>query len=234
LSRDAIQDKVEESNKNLGVASTKFQDLMDERAVLSPLGGFSNDDAIISSKKKAACDISLRGGLVQFVFRPRCSGMCLRNVCSGGQGKYSAGKALLKHFYDLTGKSMNGFMITGNQLDDKDYFSRLGDSLGVNEVIGWFHALLLAMDVPGRLSILILDSFNSVGDDEVNIDFIKKLYGELNAQKNVYGCYTRRKCCRYALLPEGRKNSFPSSTLLHRRTDCAKMDRDDMDVRCTS
>jgi hypothetical protein len=79
---------------------------------------------------------------------------------------------------------MKGIMMTINHLD-KDYFSRLGDFLGVNEVKGWVRALLLAMDVPGHPSILILDSFNSVGDDEVTIDFIKTLYGELNAQKNL-------------------------------------------------
>jgi hypothetical protein len=48
-------------------------------------------------------------------------------------------------------------------------------------VVGWIHALLLAMDLPnGRQpSILILDDFNSFGNENVNRAFIKKLYGVL-------------------------------------------------------
>jgi hypothetical protein len=85
LSRDGIHSALEESNKNLGAANRKFQDFMSDRSVLVSRmsGGFSNDDANLPEKqRRQPCDISLHKGLIQFSFRPRYSGMRLRDVRS--------------------------------------------------------------------------------------------------------------------------------------------------------
>jgi hypothetical protein len=68
-----------------------------------------------------------------------------------------------------------------------DYVSKVAAQLKLGGIKGWLHALLFAMNEPrGKLpSILILDAFNSVDpdDSDVNLDFIRSLYTEMNVMK---------------------------------------------------
>lgn len=59
---------------------------------------------------------------------------------------------------------------------------------GMYELEGWIHPLLLALDEPKgcKPSLLILDGFDSLGEDDVNEVFIKELYGLLEGKMNVY------------------------------------------------
>lgn len=106
-----------------------------------------------------------------------------------GQGKTFGAQAFLKHFCSLgEGKNIQGFMITGQSLDG-NYMSHLGKCLGATDCLeGWIHALLLALDEPDECqpSVLILDGMNSLGQDNVNEDFIKELYGLIEGKKNLY------------------------------------------------
>lgn len=69
-------------------------------------------------------------------------------------------------------------MLTGQDLDD-DYMSQLGAHVGATAVVGWMHAILHAMHEHKcrEPSLLILDCFNSLGQDDFNLRFIKRLYG---------------------------------------------------------
>lgn len=82
---------------------------------------------------------------------------------------------------------MKGFMVTG-QMIDEDCVSMLGEKVGATGVKGWIHALLVAMDRPltHQPSILVLDGFISLGKDQVNLHFIKGLYGLINGKKNLF------------------------------------------------
>jgi hypothetical protein len=107
-----------------------------------------------------------------------------------GMGKTTAGAALLKGFYSFpsSGKSEGAFLITGDIMQE-DFVMKLCGQLEIGDVKGWLHALLLAIDEPvGDFpSILILDAFNSM--DTTNLDFIRALYGEMNAmqaKKNIF------------------------------------------------
>ena len=109
-----------------------------------------------------------------------------------GMGKTAAGIALLKSFFVLEKAKQNvkGIMITGDGME-RDYASKMTSELGVNNVNGWLHALLLALDQPKNQhpSILLLDAFNDLGEDNLNKDFIKFLYTQmnrLNAKKNIF------------------------------------------------
>jgi hypothetical protein len=62
--------------------------------------------------------------------------------------------------------------------------------LGASSVNGWMSLLLLAMNKQPadehHPSILILDSVNSVGENRVNIRFIKALYDLMAAEMNIF------------------------------------------------
>lgn len=107
-----------------------------------------------------------------------------------GQGKSFGARAFLKNYYQFEeDEFVKGFMIGGDGIADNNYMSSLGNALGVTDAVeGWIHALLLAMDEPigCQPSILILDDFNSLGKEDVNRAFMKKLYGALAAKKNMY------------------------------------------------
>jgi hypothetical protein len=65
-----------------------------------------------------------------------------------GNGKSHGGRALLQNFYALdNGKSIKGFMISGDEMDD-DIPAELGRQIGAISVEGWIHILLLAMSTP--------------------------------------------------------------------------------------
>jgi hypothetical protein len=104
-----------------------------------------------------------------------------------GQGKSFAARALLEHFYCFSDQQLKGLMVTGTDLD-QDYFSSFASLLGVQDVEGWMHALLLALNAPMKMqpNILILDGFDSAGENNINITFVKKLYGEINITKNLF------------------------------------------------
>jgi hypothetical protein len=94
----------------------------------------------------------------------------------------------LQNFYALdNGISIKGSMISGDEMDD-DIPAELGRQIGATSVDGWIHILLLAMSAPVQEhpSILIIDSFNSLGTDDVNLKFIKALYSLMNAKKNIF------------------------------------------------
>lgn len=93
-----------------------------------------------------------------------------------GLGKSFAARALLENFYVFSDQNLKGFMVTGADLDD-DYFSSLASLLGAQNVEAWIHALLLALDAPktDQPNILILDGFDSAGEDSINIKFVKKI-----------------------------------------------------------
>lgn len=109
-----------------------------------------------------------------------------------GMGKTTSGEALLKNFFRFpsSGDEIKGLMITGD-LMEQDYVSKVTGQLDSDGIAGWLHALLLAMNEPrGKPpSLLILDAFNSVGQDEVNLEFIRSLYSEMNmlrAKMNIF------------------------------------------------
>jgi hypothetical protein len=109
-----------------------------------------------------------------------------------GQGKTFGAQAFLKHFCSLgeegEGKNIQGFMITGQSLD-RNYISHLRKFVGTTEDLeGWIHALLLALDKPDgcQPSVLILDGMNSLGQENVNEDFINELYGLIEGKKLVH------------------------------------------------
>jgi hypothetical protein len=103
-----------------------------------------------------------------------------------GMGKTTSGEALLKNVFSFSssGDEIKGLMITGD-LMEQDYVSKVTAQLEANEIRGWFHSLLLALnEARGKApSLLILDAFNSVGENEVNLEFIRSLYSEMNVLK---------------------------------------------------
>ncbi|OEU14803.1 hypothetical protein FRACYDRAFT_241361 [Fragilariopsis cylindrus CCMP1102] len=110
-----------------------------------------------------------------------------------GQDKTFGARSLLRNFYAFQGEeveqqNVKALMLTGQALHSDDYMSQLGDQLGATGVHGWIHALRLALDQPENLepSLLILDGFNSLGEENVNERFIEHLYGLMNAQKNMF------------------------------------------------
>ena len=102
----------------------------------------------------------------------------MQGLCCGIFSEFQGGEVEQQN-----GKAL---MLTG-QARHNDYMSQLGDQLGATGVHGWIHALLLAMDQPENLepSLLILDGFNSLGEENVNERFIEHLFGLMNAQKNM-------------------------------------------------
>jgi hypothetical protein len=67
-----------------------------------------------------------------------------------GQGKSFGARAFLKNFYQFDeDESVKGFMMSGDGIADNNYMSCLCNALGAtDEMEGWIHALLLAMDEP--------------------------------------------------------------------------------------
>lgn len=169
---------------DVGTVYDKVKDLMDNRRVLCDADSFrivsnTSIDPVMSPALQYLIDLYSQGentGVIYVLYD------------KAGQGKTEAGRALLHNFYEF-GKDehVKGFMVTG-QMIDTDYTSVLAKKIGATGVEGWIHALLLAMDRPlnEQPSILILDSFNSVGTDKVNLHFIKSLYGLMNGKKNMF------------------------------------------------
>jgi hypothetical protein len=112
-----------------------------------------------------------------------------------GQGKTFGARTFLKNFYEFDeNEYLKGLMIGGDGIADENYMDSMGLALGADrELDGWIHAVLLAMDEPDehQPSILILDDFNSLGREDVNKSFVKRLYQALAGEKHV--------CCAHGV-----------------------------------
>lgn len=183
-------DKLVVQDASLGNVYKKVKELMDQRTILCESDGFA-------MKQGGECDQTepvlspIVDGIINLYSQsqPAPQGVIYVMYAPAGQGKTFGARSVLEHFYAFPGEGDNrvkGFMLTGQALDN-DYMSQLSAHLGATAVNGWVHALLLAMDEPENLepSLLVFDGFNSLGKDNVNEDFIKNLYGLMNAKKNM-------------------------------------------------
>lgn len=119
-----------------------------------------------------------------------------------GNGKSHAGRALLREFYQFPDETLKGIMFTGDMMKD-NIPAGICEKLKASSIDGWIHALLLAMETPAEEhpSVLIIDSFNSVGKEDVNVKFIQALYSAMNAEKNIFVVVlTQEKTVSQALL----------------------------------
>jgi hypothetical protein len=174
---------------SLGNVYKKVRELMDRRAILCDSDGFVRPRGETDQTEPVRSPIV--DGIINLYSQsdPAPQGVIYVMYAPAGQGKTFGARSILENFYAFQGegdKCVKGFMLTGQALD-KDYMSQLSAHLGATAVKGWVHALLLAMDAPENLepSLLILDGFNSLGEDNVNEDFIKTLYGLMDAEKNM-------------------------------------------------
>jgi hypothetical protein len=182
--------KLIEQDPNLGKVYKKVKELMARRAVLCDADSFEmkqNEE----SEQPDPVQSPIIDALVNLYSQPAPRGVIYVMYAPAGQGKTFGARSLLRYFYEFPGEGQQnenvmGLMLTGQDLDD-DYMTQLSTHLGATAVNGWIHALLLAMDEPENLepSLLILDGFNSLGEGNVNERFIKRLYGLMNAQKNM-------------------------------------------------
>jgi hypothetical protein len=166
---------------NLGAVYNSIQEMMKQRKIISSSEAFK-----LAVEEKADPVISpLMEALLGVYEKP--AGMVYVMHAKPGLGKTFAARALLENFYVFSDQNLKGFMVTGTDLDE-DYFSSLASLLGAQNVQGWMHGLLLALDAPKdeQPNILILDGFNSGGENNININFVKKLYGEINIDKNLF------------------------------------------------
>lgn len=107
-----------------------------------------------------------------------------------GNGKSTAGEALLNEFYDIdheSGRQIKGFMLKGDALGDNLVLSIMAE-LDCEKVKGWIHVLLHALDEPDEdePSILILDGVNSLGEENINKNFVKALCDSMGAKMNIF------------------------------------------------
>ena len=164
---------------------------MHQRAILCDFDGFEMNLRRGETNQAEPVQSPIVDGLINLYSEsyPAPQGVVYVMYAPAGQGKTFGARSVLEHFYAFQGegdKCVKGFMLTG-QNPNNDYVSQLSAHLGATAVKGWVHALLLAMDEPENLepSLLILDGFNSLGEDNVNLNFVKTLYGLMNAKKNM-------------------------------------------------
>lgn len=111
--------------------------------------------------------------LMNLYGEPNPDGVVYVMYAPPGQGKTFGARALLKNYYEFSqDEYIKGFMLTGQTLD-QDYMPQLCERIRASGVNGWMLALLLALNEPmtNRPSILILDGFNSLGQDNINLMF---------------------------------------------------------------
>ena len=189
IARNSYESLVTQDN-DVGTVYHRIKELMEERKVLCDADSF---DIGVNRRTDPVVSPDLQY-LINLYGEGHNSGVIYVLYDKPGQGKTVAGRALLQNFYAFPSDDgqeednfVKGFMVTG-QMIDEDYMSVLGEKVGATGVKGWIHALLLAMDRPHthQPSILILDGFNSMGKDEVNLHFIKGLYGLINGKKNLF------------------------------------------------
>lgn len=126
-----------------------------------------------------------------------CMGRIYVMYDEAGNGKTFAGKALLRNLSTMESTAeeedgeavyLQGMMFTGSTIRG-DYMKGMAEFLtGGEETQGWMRAFLDALDVPegNQPSLLILDSFDCLGEDDVNLAFIQSLYEVLDSKKNIY------------------------------------------------
>jgi hypothetical protein len=183
----------ENKEKDVGKVYYKVRELMEQRALLhggdnlveKPSAESKRLTPVKSPNVKALINLF---GKDEHTGDKYESGVVYVLYDKAGNGKSHAGRALLQNFYALSGnKTISGFMISGDVMDNNipEEFSK---RIGATSVEGWIHLLLLAMDVPIELhpSILIIDSFNTLGTDNINETFIKALYSQMNAERNIF------------------------------------------------
>eukprot|EP00977_Amphora_coffeiformis_P030204 scaffold45428_cov176-Amphora_coffeaeformis.AAC.8 len=181
----------ENRDKDVGRVYYKVLELMEKRAVLVHGAGLADKptNAAVDPVRSPILESLIKlYGTNEETDELNASGIVYVIKDKSGNGKSHAGRALLQNFYALdNGDSIKGFMISGDEMDD-DIPAELGRQLGATSVEGWIHILLLAMSMPVQEhpSILIIDSFNSLGTDDVNLKFIKALYSMMNAKKNIF------------------------------------------------
>ena len=195
----ATREALNNASPGLGDVYDNVRDLMEKRTVISQTTRWvvQNDrsddrEPVVSPIVAAIIDLYAHeppaaGGVVYVLYAPP------------GQGKTFGARAILEFFHGFEsagcsdqeadesvpdGKHLKGFMLTGSDLDD-DYMASLAQNIGSRNVPGWVNALLLALDEPegDPASLLILDGFNSTGNDGVNLKFIKRLYGLMDERK---------------------------------------------------
>lgn len=177
---------------SLGNVYKKVKELLDQRAILCDFGAFEMTLATVASEQPEPVKSPIIDALINLYSQAAPQGVIYVMYAPAGQGKTFGARSLLRYFYEFQGgeveqQNVKGLMLTG-QARHSDYMSQLGDQLGATGVHGWIHALLLALDQPKNLepSLLILDGFNSLGEENVNERFIEHLYGLMNAQKNMF------------------------------------------------
>lgn len=104
-----------------------------------------------------------------------------------GNGKSTAGMALLTEWYQVGNNKVKGFMLKGDAMGD-NIAKALMEELECENVNGWINILLHALNEPDEEapSILILDGVNSLGEENINWKFIKALYDRMDGKKNIF------------------------------------------------
>ena len=176
---------------SLGKVYNKVKELLDQRAILCDFNAFEMNLAVASSEQPDPVQSPIIDALINLYSQAVLQGVIYVMYAPAGQGKTFGARSLLRNFYAFQGgeveQNVKALMLTGQARHNSDYMSQLGDQLGATGVHGWIHALLFALDQPENLepSLLILDGFNSLGEENVNERFIEHLYGLMNAQKNM-------------------------------------------------
>jgi hypothetical protein len=205
----------ENKSKDAGRLYNRIRELRSERTVIDmfPSSDESSGDSVLSSSLKAL--INLFGCCNDGKLNP--AGVVYVLYKKRGNGKSHAGRALLQEFYQFSDDTLKGIMLTGDMLQN-DIPGAICEKLEANSVDGWIHVLLLAMEALAeeRPSVLIIDSFNSVGTEDVNIKFIQALYSGMNAEKNIFVIVlTQEKTVAQALALQRRSLSGTASRVLH-------------------
>mmetsp|Transcript_5390 Transcript_5390/g.8102 ORF Transcript_5390/g.8102 Transcript_5390/m.8102 type:complete len:307 (+) Transcript_5390:62-982(+) len=189
----------ENKSQDVGRLYDKVRKLRDERTVVEmfPTTHSKSDDSVRSPNVEAL--INLFGSNDG---KPHPAGVVYVLYDKRGNGKSHAGRALLQEFYQFSEDKVKGVMFTGDMMKD-NIPEGICEKLEANSIDGWIHVLLLAMETLAEEhpSVLIIDSLNSVGNENVNVKFIQALYSAMNAEKNIFVIVlTQEKTVAQALL----------------------------------
>ena len=180
----------ENKDKDVGRFYYRVQEYLDERRIFgNPLFNMplSGDDLVSVESPNVRKLLQLFGKSEDG--EPSSTGIVYVLYDKKGNGKTHAGRALLREFFQFgSGKTLKGIMFSGDSLN-QNIPNALCTELEATSIDGWITLLLLAMNQPIEISepsILILDSFNSVGEERSNVNFVKALYERMNAEMNVF------------------------------------------------
>lgn len=177
----------ENKSKDVGRLYDKVRKLRDERTVVEMFSTPSIDRANSVRSPDVEALVNLFGRNDQN--EPNPAGVVYVLYDKRGNGKSHAGRALLRDYFEFhsDNDTLKGIMFTGDMMKDNIPDGLCG-MLEATSIGGWIHVLLLAMETPPeeRPSVLILDSFNSVGKEDANVKFIQALYTAMNAEKNIF------------------------------------------------